>query len=139
MDILVGIILILVGIAIGFKLSDTFHRMMISKILLDLGITPEQLKQMESKLLDEIRAENPEAYEEIMQSKLNKANDSTGKTVIKVKLEQHQGVLFAYREDNNAFIGQGNDQDSLIASITHRLKGVTIEITNGELLQKNNA
>lgn len=139
MEILVGIALILIGIVIGYKLSDMFHRMMISKILLDLGITPDQLKEMESKLLDEIKTENPEAYAEIMQSKLSKANDSTGKTVVKVKLEQHQGVLFAYREDNMTFIGQGNDQDSLIQSITHRLKGVTIEITNGELLSKNNA
>jgi len=136
MDILLGIILLAVGMAIGFKLSDAFHRMMISKILQDLGITPDQLKQMESKLLDEIRTEDPEAYDAIIKDKSNKSSD---KVVVKVKLEQHQGVLFAYREDTMTFIGQGTDQDSLISSITHRLKGVTIEIVNGELLQKNNA
>ena len=136
MEIIIGIIGLTIGIFIGFKLSDAFHRMMISKILLDLGVTPEQLKQMESKLLDELKTENPEAYEEIIKAK---SNSLPGKTLVKVKLEQHQGVIFAYREDDMTFIGQGTDQDSLIASITHRLKGVTIEITNGELLQKNNA
>jgi hypothetical protein len=136
MEYLIGFALLLIGIFIGIKLSDAFHRIMISKILLDLGITPEQLKQMETKLLDELKAEDPEAYQEIIATK---SNTAAGKTLVKVKLEQHQGVLFAYREDDMTFIGQGTDQDSLIASITHRLKGVTVEITNGELLQKNNA
>jgi len=136
MEYLIGFALLLIGIFIGIKLSDAFHRIMISKILLDLGITPEQLKQMETKLLDELKAEDPEAYQEIIATK---SNTAAGKTLVRVKLEQHQGVLFAYREDDMTFIGQGTDQDSLIASITHRLKGVTVEITNGELLQKNNA
>jgi hypothetical protein len=56
--------------------------------------------------------------------------------VIKIRLEQHQGILFAYREDDSTFLGQGLTREDLIASIMHRIRGCTIEIVNGELLRE---
>ena len=117
----------------GISLANAFHRHMLRSIMRDMGITPEKLKTMRDNLLEDIRVQDPKAYAEIMK------NIQEDRPVIKIRLEQHQGILFAYREDDSSFLGQGNNKDDLIKSIGHRLKNVTIEITNGELLQENNA
>ena len=86
--------------------------------------TPTKLKELHDKIASRIEDDEHTL--------------ATGKPLIRVKLEQHQGVIFAYREDDSTFIGQGTDQDSVIKSITHRIRGCTIEIVNGELLRENN-
>jgi hypothetical protein len=56
-------------------------------------------------------------------------------------LEQHQGVLYAYRKDNSQFLGQGTDQAGLIDSISKRMTDVRLIIDQqdgADLLQKNN-
>ena len=100
-----------------------------------MGITPEKLKTMRDRLLEDIKEQDPQAYREIMQ----KIEQEEALPVIRLRLEQHQGILFAYREDDSSFVGQGSSQEDLIKSIAHRFKNVTVEFTNGELLQKNNA
>lgn len=121
------------GLALGIWVTNLFHKVMIKTVLRDFGFDSEaKVKQLSDQLMEDLKTTDPEAY-----AKFQNELDSS-KEVIRIRLEQHQGVLFAYREDDSSFVGQGNDQESLITSITHRLKGVTVEIVNGELLQKNN-
>jgi hypothetical protein len=50
-------------------------------------------------------------------------------------------VLYAYRKDDQQFLGQGTDREGLIASVTKRLQGVRLKISDqdgADLLQKNN-
>jgi hypothetical protein len=94
------------------------------EFLKELGYdTEEKLKQLHDRLARKLTADNSAA--------------SAGKPVIKIRLEQHQGILFAYREDDSTFLGQGLTREDLLASIMHRIRGCTIEIVNGELLRES--
>jgi len=112
------------GFLIGAWCSSMFHRAIMREFLRELGYdTEEKLRDLHDRLALKLTADNSAAV--------------AGKPVIKIRLEQHQGVLFAYREDDSTFLGQGNTREDLVASIMHRIRGCTIEIVNGELLQKS--
>jgi uncharacterized protein YneF (UPF0154 family) len=123
MDIIVlAIMFVLMGVIIGSWISHLFHRSIMREFLKELGYdTEEKLKQLHDRLAEKLTADNSAAVD--------------GKPVIKIRLEQHQGIIFAYREDDSSFIGQGNTREDLVASIMHRIRGCTIEIVNGELLK----
>ena len=126
MDIIVlAIMFVLMGVIIGSWISHLFHRAIMREFLKELGYdTEEKLKQLHDRLAEKLTADNSAAVD--------------GKPVIKIRLEQHQGIIFAYREDDSSFIGQGNTREDLVASIMHRIRGCTVEIVNGELLRENN-
>jgi hypothetical protein len=95
------------------------------EFLKELGYdTPEKLKQLHDQVSEKLINDDSAAQ--------------PGKSVIRIRLEQHQGIIFAYREDDSTFLGQGNTREDLVASIMHRIRGCTIEIVNGELLRENN-
>ena len=123
--VLVVVVLMSLGFVLGAWISSIFHRSIMREFLKELGYdTPEKLRELYDRLAKKLTADNSAALD--------------GKPVIKIRLEQHQGVLFAYREDDQTFIGQGNTREDLVASIMHRIRGCTIEIVNGELLRENN-
>jgi len=126
MDIIVlAIMFVVMGVVIGSWISHLFHRAIMREFLKELGYdTEEKLKQLHDRLAEKLTADNSAAL--------------NGKPVIKIRLEQHQGIIFAYREDDQTFIGQGNTREDLVASIMHRIRGCTVEIVNGELLRENN-
>jgi hypothetical protein len=122
MDMLDLIVVFLVAFYLGHKLSSLWQQWTFARILDDLGVKPEQIKA----LLDEDAAA---------------AVDEDGLTRLEVRVEQHQGVLFAYRTDTEEFLGQGTDKQTLIDSIARRLRDVRLVIHEGqgaELLRKNN-
>ena len=123
MDIIVlAIMFVLMGVIIGSWISHLFHRAIMREFLKELGYdTEEKLKQLHDQVSEKLTDNSSAAVD--------------GKPVIRVRLEQHQGILFAYREDDSTFIGQGNTREDLVASIMHRIRGCTIEIVNGELLK----
>jgi hypothetical protein len=62
-------------------------------------------------------------------------------TPLEVTIEQHQGVLYAYRKDNQQFLGQGTDQQGLVDSISKRMTDVRLIIDTqdgADLLRKRN-
>jgi ferritin-like protein len=123
--VLVVVVLMSLGFIIGAWISSIFYRSVIREFLKELGYdTPEKLRELHDRIADRLTADNSAAVD--------------GKPVIKIRLEQHQGIIFAYREDNQTFIGQGNTREDLLASIMHRIRGCTVEIVNGELLRENN-
>jgi hypothetical protein len=123
--VLVVVVLMTLGFVLGAWISSIFHRSIMREFLKELGYdTEEKLRDLHDRLAKKLTADNSAALD--------------GKPVIKIRLEQHQGVLFAYREDDSTFLGQGNTREDLVASIMHRIRGCTIEIVNGELLRENN-
>jgi len=122
--VLIVVVLMSLGFIIGAWISSIFYRSVIREFLKELGYdTPEKLRELHDRIADKLTADNSAA--------------SAGKSVIKIRLEQHQGILFAYREDDSTFLGQGLTREDLIASIMHRIRGCTIEIVNGELLRES--
>jgi ferritin-like protein len=122
--VLVVVVLMSLGFVLGAWISSIFHRSIMREFLKELGYdTPEKLRELYDRLALKLTADNSAALD--------------GKPVIKIRLEQHQGIIFAYREDDSTFLGQGNTREDLVASIMHRIRGCTIEIVNGELLRES--
>ena len=122
--VLVVVVLMSLGFILGAWVSSIFHRSIMREFLKELGYdTEEKLRELHDRLARNLTADNSAAL--------------SGKSVIKIRLEQHQGILFAYREDDSTFLGQGLTREDLVASIMHRIRGCTVEIVNGELLRES--
>lgn len=118
------------GIFIGARVSSWLHQMATREMLKDLGVSNEDLIKLLKKQHEKLGIPFEEEQEQEQQLE-----------IIEVRLEQHQGQLYAFRKDNDTFLGQGVDRDSLIDHISKRMKNVKLVISHddgGELLQKNN-
>jgi hypothetical protein len=131
MELLIAII---IAFAFGWYAGSwvTTHLLALSfrQILDDLGVKNSQLR----KLATDVGVELPDVNE----------NTATGEelTPLEVTIEQHQGVLYAYRKDTKQFLGQGTDQQGLIDSISKRMTDVRLIIDSADgadLLRKNNS
>lgn len=114
------LIIFALGLWIGSRVSAAWMRLTMRELFKDLGITDEQLREVLRR--NGVDIEEPTRPE------------------VEVRIERHQGVLFAYRCDTQEFLGQGSSQVDLVASITRRLQGVRLVIReeNGaDLLQKS--
>jgi hypothetical protein len=127
------IIAILIAFAFGWYAGSwvTTHLLALSfrQILNDLGVKNEQLRKLATDVGVELPAVNQNTA------------DGEQLTPVEVTIEQHQGVLYAYRKDNQQFLGQGTDRQGLVDSISKRMTDVRLIIdqTDGaDLLQKNN-
>ena len=130
MEILIAVI---VAFAFGWYAGSwvTTHLLALSfrQILNDLGVKNSQLRQ----LAENVGLELPDVNQ-------NTADGNT-LTPLEVTIEQHQGVLYAYRKDTKQFLGQGTDRQGLVDSISKRMTDVRLIIDQqdgADLLQKNN-
>jgi len=117
------------GWYIGSKITTHLLALSFRQILNDLGVTNDQLR----KLARDVDLDLPDVN----------ASTASGDqlTPLEIILEQHQGVLYAYRKDTKQFLGQGTDQEGLIDSISKRMTDVRLIIDSSDgadLLRKNN-
>jgi hypothetical protein len=128
MDNLIALIVIFAfGWYIGSKVQFWLDQITFKNILDDLGVTNKQLTGLISQ------DDAPDVNEN--------AADGNQLTPLEITLEQHQGVIYAYRKDNQQFLGQGTDQAGLIDSISKRMTDVRLIIDQADgadLLRKNN-
>jgi hypothetical protein len=123
----------LIAFAAGWYAGSwiTTHLLALSfrQILQDLGVKNSQLRA----LAEDVGIELPA---------VNESTESGDQlTPLEIVLEQHQGVLYAYRKDNQQFLGQGTDREGLIDSISKRMTDVRLIIDSADgadLLQKRN-
>ena len=127
------LILIILAFAVGWRLGSWITTQLLSQsfreILKDLGVKNEQLIKLARDVGVEIPAVNAST------------ESGAALTPVEITLEQHQGVIYAYRKDNQQFLGQGTDRQGLIDSISKRMTDVRLIIDQqdgADLLQKNN-
>lgn len=123
MDIIIALI---VGVIIGFKVNELLQVWAFQRILKELGITEQQMRELARK--NGIVREDPSEDSELPE--------------LEVKIEQHQGILFAFRKDTDQFLGQGTDREQLIESLKANLVNVRVIVARedgADLLQKNNS
>jgi hypothetical protein len=114
-----------VSFMIGHRVSTIFHVLSFKKILEELGITREQMIRLAQKNGLDVLDQDKQPTESL--------------EVIHIKLEQHQGQIYAFRKDNDGFLGQGSDREQLISALKQRMNNVRLIVDEGsELLQKNN-
>lgn len=112
-------ILILVGFVIGYMVGKAVANwtsaMAFKEILNDLGISNAQLMKVKAKIDQDLQ-------------------DATGApgevelTPVEIKIEQHQGQLYAFRKDNDQFLGQGKTREELIEHLKQNLTNVRLII-----------
>jgi hypothetical protein len=94
------------GWFLASRIMTALHLTSFSKILKELGVSNQQLR----KLRDTADLELDDAVDE-------------PETVCEIKIEQHGDQLYAYRKEDDHFLGQGTDRDSLIARISKEFSG----------------
>ena len=86
------------------------------KILKELGVTDQQMIKLARD--NGIGVEDPK----------ESSADEPELASVEIKLEQHLGVIYAYRLKDNQFLGQGADRDELIESLKKNLANVRLII-----------
>ena len=117
-----------VGCWIGSAVSRAWMSLSFREILRDLGVTEQQLRRLAERNDIHVPTENPR-------------DSITGEvtvTPIEIKIEEQQGMLYAYRLDNDQFLGQGTDREALIQRLTENLTNVRLIVAeeNGAALIK---
>ena len=82
------------------------------EILKDLGIKEDQLRDLARR--------NGLPMPSIPDTEL---------PTLEVRLEQHHGQIYAFRKDNDAFLGQGADREDLVKRLTENLSNVRVIIS----------
>ena len=127
MDIFLEFFLVFVlGWIIGSRLTSAWLHHSFRMILRELGIKDGDLRRLAEKNGVNLPATDTE-------------DSSTELPELEVKIEQHQGTLYAFRKDTDQFLGQGTDRDQLIDSLKHNLTNVRVIIAKedgADLIQK---
>jgi len=122
METTVYIILALViGFIVGAKVSHIWQQFVFTEILKDLGVTDQQLQNL---IKDAAETDDGDHLERL-----------------EIRIDEHQGQLYAYTLDDNRFLGQGKDREQLIEHLKLNLTNVRLiiqEENGGTLLQKHN-
>jgi hypothetical protein len=120
------VIAFVIGWILGWRINDAVRTTAMRHLLKELGITERDLRAAAARngipLTD---APDTAAADE---------------TVVEIKLEQHEGQIYAYRKSDDTFLGQGTDRDSLIDRLNQTMKPcrVLIDKEDGaDLLQKS--
>lgn len=122
-------ILILVGFTIGYivgkAVANWTNTMAFKELLKDLGVSDQQLQKVKARI-DRDLQDATGAPEEVEL------------TAMEIKVEQHQGQLYAFRKDNDQFLGQGKNREELIEHLKKNLTNVRLIISEedgGKLIQ----
>lgn len=112
MDILLIILgSVIIGFVLGKAAADAYNHIAFREILKELGITEQQMRDLAKN--------NGILVPESAKSEL---------PTLEVRLEKLGDVIYAYRKDNDVFLGQGPDRDALIQRLTENLTNVRVII-----------
>lgn len=111
---------LLIGFWLGRVVTSAITAVTFKEILKDLGVTERQLRELKDRV---DREDQPD----------------TKLQVLEIKLEQIGSTIYAYRKDNDQFLGQGDDREALIKRLTENLTNVRVIIAkeDGADLLKN--
>lgn len=104
---------LIAGLYIGFKACDAYHRHAINSVLDDMGITPEQRKQMIEHCKEQLDADEE-------------------RELVAIKIEKQGECLYAFRKDNDQFLGQSTTPDGLIKLLTEKMKTARFAVAEDE-------
>ena len=109
---------------VGWTAASRFHIGMLGDILARAGVTPERLQAMMAEMKEELG-------EDLDPSEFPK---------VEIKIEKHNDTLYAFRKDNDQFLGQGADRETLIETIAQKFTNVTLVVAeaDGAALVKEN-
>jgi len=101
-----------IGLLLGWKVCDTWTRVMIRELLEDMGLDEKQQKKLREKCVTELRSAgiDPGVEDEMPE--------------VEIRIEQIQGQIFAYSLDDNEFMAQGKNREELFNNLRARYKEI---------------
>jgi hypothetical protein len=132
MEILVEYVIVFaLGWYIGGKLTAALHIKMFKMILEDLKIS-------NTDLINVARRSGADWMSPEQEAKLDEL-ETAGLEKIEIKVEKHGEMLYAFRNDNDQFIGQGTSREDLIKAMAERLRNVHCTVVEGSEYMKSEA
>jgi len=127
MDMIELFIAALVGLFIGWQASKRVHLDGFRQLLRAMSISEQDLRQAMIKI-------QSDGWQ------LDEDEGSTDPTIVEVKLEQVGTEIYAYRKDNDQFLGQGCNPQGLIERLNQNLtpcRVIVAQEDGADLLQKS--
>ena len=135
MELLIEYVIVFsLGWYLGSKVTGYIQMKVFQQVLLDLKIDHKDLIRVARKDATEIMQTQLDELE----SQVNAADVSTLEQ-IDIKVEKHSNTLYAFRKDNDQFLGQGSTKDELIAAMSQRMKNVRLTVVEGNEYMKSEA
>ena len=122
------------GLVLGWRAGAAFYISLLKKLLVDLGITDQQLIKVAKNAAASLGVEAQQQVQE-----LESQVEERGLERIEIKVEKHSDTLYAFRKDNDAFLGQGSTREQLIEAMGQRLKNVRLIVVEGDEYMKTEA
>jgi hypothetical protein len=119
MDYIVYAAIAVVAFWLGWKFNEKIMFITFAKMMKEAGITNRELDKFVAHFAPKLREEGLLSEEEADQHMEQ----------IEVKLEQHGTAIYAFRKDNDQFLGQGTDKESLIARLAETMRNVRLVIS----------
>ena len=135
MDIIELILVLILGLVIGWRASAHVHLQGFRELMRMLKISDQELVQA-------MRRSAPQDWHgklDLIAAESEQTDESA--VVINVRLEQMGTEIYAFRKSDNLFLGQGSDPDALIARLNETMTSCRIIVAKedgADLLQKNN-
>ena len=120
------ILIVAAAVYIGWKAHSIYTRYMITEIMRDAGVAPEDIRKVQQHCLDIVNGAAEEDEEE--------------SPVVHVKIEEHGQCLYCFDAEDGEFMAQGKDINELGDALRARYKEIRIRCSKengGELLQKS--
>ena len=132
LDYITLAVIFALGFTAGWRVNDFINLSMFKSLLKDLGVSNQELLRVakDHAALLGIEAENQVRE---LESKIDDLEQ------IDIKVEKHGEVLYAFRSDNDQFLGQGIDKESLIENMKYQVDGVRLIVVEGEEFLKAKA
>ena len=119
------------GWFLGSRITGYFQLQVFKQLLNDLKIDNKDLIRV-------ARKDAPD-YVQAQLDEIESHVDAAGLEQIDIKVEKHNDTLYAYRNDNDEFLGQGSSKDELIAAMSQRMKNVRLTVVEGDQYMKSEA
>ena len=99
------------GLYIGFKVQDVIMKATFGRMLEEAGVTDKDLNKLIAHWKPQMDPEDSSAddLEEI-----------------RIKIERHSDTLYAFRKDNDQFLGQGATREELIERLGEKFTNVRL-------------
>jgi hypothetical protein len=110
-DYIVFFLGLIAGYWIGKIVTNALNTMSFREILKDLDVTQDQLERLRADIEGDDQGSKPTMED------------------LEIRIEQHHGLLYAYRCDNDQFLGQGPDREALIQRLTESLTNVRVIVS----------
>lgn len=124
-DYILLLLVFMAGAYLGWKINDAFTRITFGKMLEEAGVTNADLDKFLNHWKPKMEAESK--------------SDSSDLPEIEIKVEKHGSELYAFRKDNDQFLGQGPTKEALVEAMSKKLNNVRCSIVEGSEYLKQEA